>query len=396
MTNIHLTWADLGTTFDGPHATPQRVNEGPYFLNISSLNSGRLDLEKSDHVTPEEFAKWTRRVTPQKDDLLFSYETRLGEAALMPDGIEACLGRRMALLRPNREIVNPRFLLYFYLSPAFRQLIEQNTIHGATVNRIGLSTMGNWSLSIPPIDEQGKIAEVLGALDDKIATNNKIALTIEALGSARFRQLGLDTEPSNDYVLLGEYFDLNPRRNLKSDNPTIIDMQALPTTSPMIEQWNTGVRKGGARFTNGDTLIARITPCLENRKTAFVDFLRDGEVGIGSTEFIVLRSKNDLPLGLSYFMAISERFRDFAIQNLVGTSGRQRVSAADLARHTLTPAGSSEVRAFGEWADRSLQYLGSLREENRSLATTRDTLLPHLMSGKLRVKEVESLVESVV
>src|SRR5664279_5170116 len=109
-----LTFGDLGDLFDGPHATPQRTDVGPFFLNITSLVDGRLDLSQSDHVSEAEFAHWTRRVTPERDDLLFSYETRLGEAALMPGGIRACLGRRMALMRPNREIVNPRFLLYYY------------------------------------------------------------------------------------------------------------------------------------------------------------------------------------------------------------------------------------------------------------------------------------------
>ena len=138
------TFGSLGQLFDGPHATPTRRSEGPYFLNISSLNSGRLDLSESDHVSNEDYRKWTRRVTPIAGDLLFSYETRLGEAALMPEGIDACLGRRMALLRPDRSRVDPRFLLYMYLSPQFQRLIAERSIHGATVSRIGLATMPEW------------------------------------------------------------------------------------------------------------------------------------------------------------------------------------------------------------------------------------------------------------
>lgn len=249
---------------------------------------------------------------------------------------------------------------------------------------------------VPPVLEQQAIADVLGALDDKIAANNKVARTIEALGSAKFMRVGMDVEPSREVILLGEVFDLNPRRTVTSSSPTVIDMQALPTAEPLVERWSTGIRKGGTRFANGDTLIARITPCLENRKTAFVDFLEDGDVGIGSTEFIVMRSKNDLPLGLSYFMAISDRFRDFAIQNLVGTSGRQRVSASDLARHTLCPVDLAILQSFGQWADTNLKVLGSLRGENRILITMYDALLPQLMSGKLRIREAEEAVTAVI
>lgn len=160
--------ADLGELFDGPHATPVRRAEGPYFLNIASLKAGRLDLSESDHVSDDDFVKWTRRVTPQAEDLLFSYETRLGEAALMPPGIRACLGRRMALLRPNRDRVDPHFLLHFYLSPEFQRMLASRTIHGATVPRIGLATMGGWEVDIPGLKEQLQIASQLRALHDTV------------------------------------------------------------------------------------------------------------------------------------------------------------------------------------------------------------------------------------
>lgn len=128
------------------------------------LKGGRLDLAESDHVSEEDFARWTRRVTPEAGDLLFSYETRIGEAALMPGGLRACLGRRMALLRPNRDIVDPVFLLHFYLSAEFQRTVAMHTIHGATVPRIGLATMPDWGIAIPDFEAQRPIAGALGSL----------------------------------------------------------------------------------------------------------------------------------------------------------------------------------------------------------------------------------------
>ena len=190
-----LTWADLGQQFDGPHATPKRKTDGPYFLNISSLENGRLDLSKSDRLSEDEFVTWTRRVIPQSGDLLYSYETRLGEAALMPDGIKACLGRRMALLRPNPEVVDPKFLLYFYLGPQFQRTIQKHTITGATVPRLLLSEMPSWTVVIPPLEEQRGIAEVLGALDDKIAANSTLVAIGEDLAGALVRDaLGVGSQ----------------------------------------------------------------------------------------------------------------------------------------------------------------------------------------------------------
>ena len=105
--------------YDGPHATPKKANQGPIFLGIGSLVNGRLDLSDTDHLSEVDFSKWTRRVTPQEGDIVFSYETRLGEAARIPPGFRGCLGRRMALARPNPKLIDSQFLLYYYLSPVF-------------------------------------------------------------------------------------------------------------------------------------------------------------------------------------------------------------------------------------------------------------------------------------
>src|SRR5690242_14973040 len=86
---------ELVDIFDGPHATPPKTNNGPIFLGISNLVRGRLDLSNTEHLSEEDYLRWTRRVEPQPGDIVFSYETRLGEAAAIPPGLRCCLGRRM-------------------------------------------------------------------------------------------------------------------------------------------------------------------------------------------------------------------------------------------------------------------------------------------------------------
>ena len=186
MGNSMTTIGKVAEVFDGPHATPKKIENGPFFLSISSLENGRLDLSKSARLSEADFVKWTKRVTPQKGDLLFSYETRLGEAALMPDGIRACLGRRMGLLRPREDKVIPEYLLYAYMSPAFQQTIVANTITGATVDRIALNEMPSFDIRIPGIDEQKKVASVLRALDAKIDCNNRINAELEAMAKTLY------------------------------------------------------------------------------------------------------------------------------------------------------------------------------------------------------------------
>ena len=176
----------IADIYDGPHATPKKIENGKYFLSISSLDNGSLDLSKSAFISDKDFIKWTKRVQPQKGDLLFSYETRLGEAALMPDNLQACLGRRMGLLRPKEDKVIPQYLLFAYLSPEFQKVIRKNTIKGATVDRIALNELGNFPIYIPDLKTQQSIAAVLSALDKKIALNKQINARLEEMAKTLY------------------------------------------------------------------------------------------------------------------------------------------------------------------------------------------------------------------
>ena len=124
-----------------------------------------------------------------------------------------------------------------------------------------------------------------------------------------------------------DFIEFNPRLSLKNGTlATKIAMDKLQPFTKRIDITEKALYSGGAKFCNGDTILARITPCLENGKTAFVDILQEGEAGFGSTEFIVMRAKE----GVSdpqfvYYVAISPFFRERAIKSMVGSSGRQRV-----------------------------------------------------------------------
>jgi len=197
-------WTTIGEVayvFDGPHATPKKIDDGPYFLSISSLENGKLDLSKSARVSEEQFVKWTKRVTPREGDVLFSYETRLGEAALMSRGIRACLGRRMGLLRPDTNKVDPGFLLFAYLGPDFQREIRARTNSGATVDRIALKELPQFPIRIPRLAEQKSIAHILGSLDDKIELNHQMNATLEVMAQALFKSWFVDFDPVIDNAL---------------------------------------------------------------------------------------------------------------------------------------------------------------------------------------------------
>ena len=152
--------------FDGPHATPSKTESGPWYLSISSLSNGTLDMTKSAHLAEGDYAKWSKRVSPQIGDTLFSYETRLGEAAHWNIDEPAVLGRRMGLLRPNKSEILPEYLTAMYLSPFFQQQIKDKTVKGSTVDRISIANLGNWTVLIPPFNKQIEIIEQLNQFQE--------------------------------------------------------------------------------------------------------------------------------------------------------------------------------------------------------------------------------------
>ena len=136
--------------YDGPHATPPEADEGPIFLGIKSITkSGRLDLTSPRYITENDFPKWTRRVTPQAGDIVFSYEATLNLYALIPEGFRGCLGRRLALVRPIANDRTGLFIYFSFFEQRWRTVIEQNRLCGATVDRVPIAKFPDFPLLMP-------------------------------------------------------------------------------------------------------------------------------------------------------------------------------------------------------------------------------------------------------
>jgi type I restriction enzyme S subunit len=146
---------------------------------------------------------------------------------------------------------------------------------------------------------------------------------------------------------LSEIANVNPTRTLsKGCIAKCYDMSCLPTRGCVPEGGEMKAYNGGVRFQNGDTLIARITPCLENGKAAYINILNDKEVAFGSTEYIVFSPIDTMPSSFYYFLIRSKKFRAFSLQYMNGSSGRQRVSGDELAAFPLTKPSQEALSRF--------------------------------------------------
>ena len=185
---------------------------------------------------------------------------------------------------------------------------------------------------------------------------------------------------------LGDVVELNPSEPLKKGTlAPYLDMAALPTSGPSPDEAVSREFTSGTRFRNGDTLLARITPCLENGKTAYVQSLPAERVAWGSTEFIVMRAIPPVPPVYTYLLARDETFREHAIQSMTGTSGRQRVQVDALATYTMPCPPAGVWAAFDFLTERLFARIESAKQESFGLAAKRDALLPGLVSGEVGV-----------
>jgi type I restriction enzyme S subunit len=380
--------------FVGPMADQYRDGGIP-FLRSQNVRPHRIDLADVKYID-QEFHGRLRKSALGPGDVVTVRTGKPGTTAVIPDSMPVANCSDLVVTRPGPNL-DSRWLSY-YLNFVIDSHIGGHLV-GAVQQHFNVQSAKKLTLLLPDIAEQRAISGVLGALDDKIAANERIMNITRRLLGANFYALGIDREPLGDMdvVRLSEIVDLNPRESLSNRSQVpYLDMKNLPVVSMTVSSWSYREAVGGARFRNGDTLMARITPCLENGKTGFVDFLPDGQVAVGSTEFIVMRAMGDVPAVLPYFLAKSERFREFAIRHMVGTSGRQRLSANDLRDYPVSRPDEIELRAFGDLSAQLMKRIRCCVDESRLLAHTRDQLLPLLMSGKLRVRDAEPVASGVL
>lgn len=368
------TVGDVAEIFDGPHATPKKTESGPWFLSISSLKQGKLDLNESAHLSEADFQKWTRRVTPREGDVLFSYETRLGEASLMPADIKGCLGRRMGLLRPKSSKADSRFLLYAYLGPEFQQVIRERSIHGATVDRIPLVDLSGWPIRLPSFAQQKSIADLLGALDDKIAVNDSITLIVDELLAAEF---SAETQEVERAVRIGDIATFKYGKALK-------EVDRSPEKIPVFG--------GNGRSGWHNTPLDPGPGIIVGRKGANAGSVSwsQGPFWAIDTSFYVEPLSPEIPLGFLYFLLDRAGLRDYVGDSAIPGLNREIALSCIV---QLPP--SHAIQRFCVKAVSLLNDKEQKAEESRMLAELRDYLLPKLMSGKIRVRDAEKAVEDV-
>ena len=360
------------------------------YLDTGSITEGRIDEIQTLYPGVDKIPSRARRKASVGDILFSTVRPNQKHYGIIEAGTENLLvSTGFTVVTVDTTIADPYFI-YYYLTQSsviesLQAIAEQST---STYPSIKPSDIEDIELDLPELETQKKIGSTLRMLDRKIALNEEINDNLQHQAFSVFDNLIANAE-NNDYTV-SDYAFLNPKRTLaKNQVARSIDMSQLSTSGAFPSGWEMKPFNGGMRFTNGDTLLARITPCLENGKTAFIDFLDDGETAFGSTEYIVLAPKNDTPPEMLYCLARYPAFVDYAVKNMNGSSGRQRVSAETVGQYRLPLFDKHSLVLFKEVVSPMFLRMRYNSLENMRLAELRDALLPKLMSGEIDVSAVQ-------
>jgi len=415
---------------DCPHSTPVWTDSGAVVLRSQNIRGGRLDLSQTSYTDEAHFAERTRRAVPVQGDLVITREAPMGEVCMIPANLRCCLGQRMVLLRPNCKRADPRYLLYALQSKKVQQEIGVNEGTGSTVSNLRIPLLEALPIPTRSLPEQRAIAHILGTLDDKIELNRRMNETLEALARALFKSWFVDFDPvrakaeGRDPGLPPPLADLFPDSFVDSELGEIpkgwgvrsvgdavslsrdaldpgdyatetFDHFSIPAfDSGRVPACDSGDSIKSQKFVvvDGCVLVSKLNPATPRVWMAPSASTRRQ---VASTEFLVCVGNKTKVMSreLIYCLASSAPFIEYLTAHATGTSNsHQRVRTQDFLEYQWARPQTLLCETFTKLVNPLFARIGNIRNQSDSLAALRDTLLPKLISGELRVKDAETMV----
>lgn len=399
------------------------------YLGNSNVRWGRFDLNDlaAMRFEPHE----DERYGLEPGDLVVCEGGEPGRCAVWTAPVPKMkIQKALHRIRPKATLDN--YYLYYWFRHAAKAGQLEPFFTGTTIRHLTGQAIAALEVPLPPVAVQVAVVDVLRSLDERIDLLRQTNATLETIAQALFKSWFIDFDPVRAKAVgrepegmdaataalfpaefeesalglipkgwrsgsVADAVEFNPVRSLaKGASAPYLEMANAPTIGHRpIDPVGLRAFGSGCKFRNGDALLAKITPCLENGKSAFVDFLASDEVGWGSTEFIVLRSKPVLPEFAAYLLARHEPFRQFAVQAMTGTSGRQRVELSRLAQFPMALPPNASIAQATDSTFRAIRTrIAANDEQAHTLARLRDALLPRLVSGTVRLTEPADPVEA--
>jgi type I restriction enzyme S subunit len=289
--------------------------------------------------------------------------------------------------------------VYYQLVTLYEKMVSLK--NGGAQPNLNAAIIKSMEIKLPPLKTQRYIADILSSYDNLIENNQKQIKLLEEAAQRQYKEWFVDLRfPGHEntkfvdgvpegwnWCKLEDAIQLDPKVTLTKERmKQFIPMSALSTSSMVLDesQFTETTSNSGSKFQNGDTLLARITPCLENGKTAYVSGIKSDEGAVGSTEYIVMRAKT-INSYMVYLLARTDDFRQSAINSMSGSDGRQRVKSDKLKMLDYLHPTSELVEKFENVEEPIFEKIYRLSKQMQQAKQARDLLLPKLMSGEVEV-----------
>jgi type I restriction enzyme, S subunit len=366
-------------------------------LSAKNVKTGQLvHIEEIRFVDTALYNRWMP-VKLSVGDTIVTSEAPIGEAYYLREETEYCLGQRLFALRPDPAIVEPRFLYYRIISRE-TQFHLQARASGSTVQGIRQAELRKVQLALPPLPIQRRIAAILGALDDKIEVNRRINRTLEAMAHALYKWWFVDFGPFQDGAFVESELGLIPEGwqagilgDIATNVRVIVDPQQVDPETPYIgladmpqcsitlDTWGVAVDSISAksRMRKGQLLFGKLRPYFKKVGVTPLD-------GVCSTDILVIEPKEPEQYAQVLGQLIQQEFIDYT--NSVSDGTRMpRVSWHMMKKYRVAIPDAQTTCRFNRTVKPWLDMIVCNIHETRSLVSTRDYLLPRLLSGEVAV-----------
>ena len=412
---------------DCDHRTPPPATEGYPYVAIPQLRNGRINFSDARRITEAHFIDWTRKAKPIENDVILSRRCNPGETAFVPPDVKFALGQNLVMLRADGTEVYPPFLRWLVRGPEWWEQIGKFLNVGAVFDSLRCADVPKFQLLVPPLAEQRAIAHILGTLDDKIELNRKRNETLEAMARALFQSWFVDFDPVRakaegrdpglpaDIAALfpdsfepselgpipkgwsvGKFSDVadNSRRSISPDEipeqTPYIALEHMPRKCIALSDWGMadGVESGKLAFNANDILFGKLRPYFHKVGVAPID-------GVCSTDIVVITPHTPEWFGFVLGHASSDAFVEHTNAGSTGTK-MPRTNWADIARYPVILPPETLAKAYTAKIRPAISKIIASIHQNHTLAALRDTLLPKLISGELRLKHAEQMMEEAL
>ena len=410
---------------DCEHKTAPIEALGIPSIRTTDIKNGRIDLQNANKVSQETYHDWTKRMEPRPDDLILSREAPVGEVGIVPEDAKVCLGQRTVLIRPDCEKVVPRYLLYLLLTREMKHEMTSRA-EGSIVPHLNMSDIRDLEIPVlPPLDEQRRVAHILGTLDDKIELNRQMNETLEAIAQTIFKSWFVDFDPvrakmegrmpagmdAATATLFPSAFQDSPlgkipkgwkvgtlggiaenvRQSVKASeinsNECYIGLEHMPRRSIALSEWQRADELGSNkyRFRKGEILFGKLRPYFHKVGVAPLD-------GVCSTDILVIQPIDSEWFGIVLGLVSSDEFIAYTTAYSAGTR-MPRTNWKDMSRYEIALPQVDVAQKHTEFIRPFIERIIENIHQSRTLSQIRDALLPKLLSGEIRVDDIDQRLE---